>query len=207
MRKYEKELNKNGVNLIAGTDEVGRGPLAGPVVTASVILPNDFDHELIIDSKKLTKKKLALAYDLVISNAIDYKIVEINVETIDKMNVKQASKYGMKLAVEGLNTKPEHVLVDYETIDIDIDQTSITKGDSLSISIAAASILAKVHRDNIMLELHELFPDYGWNTNVGYGSKKHRDAIHEIGWTEHHRKTFNPVKTLIKDKENNWKVR
>ena len=182
MRKYETELNQKNIKIIAGTDEVGRGPLSGPLVAAAVILPEDYFHPLIKDI------------------AISYSIIEIDVKTIDEINIKNASKLGMKKAIESLTVKPEFVLVDFETLDISIDQLGIVKGDANSISIAAASIIAKVHRDEIMQKLHEEFPEYDWNKNVGYGSKKHRDAILEKGWTIHHRKTFNPVKTLLKNK-------
>lgn len=200
MREYEKALIEKGIKYIAGTDEVGRGPLAGPVVTAAVILPNDFNHPLVKDSKTLNDKQLKEMDKLIKEVALSYSIVEIDVQTIDELNIKAASRYGMKKAIESLSIAPEHVLVDFETLDISIEQQGITKGDSLSISIAAASIIAKVHRDDLMKKLHEEFPIYGWDKNVGYGSLKHRQAIKEQGWTLHHRKSFNPVKTLIKER-------
>lgn len=160
MRTYEKELNDKGISLIAGTDEVGRGPLAGPLVTAAVILPNDLEHPLIRDSKTLSEKQLKEMDALVRSKALAFSIEIVSVEEIDEYNVKKASRLGMKRAVEKLALVPEHVLVDYETLDILIPQTGITKGDSLSVSIAAASILAKVFRDNLMKDLDKEFPVY-----------------------------------------------
>lgn len=197
MKTYENELYAQGKKYIAGTDEVGRGPLAGPVVTAAVIFPASYENPLINDSKKLSKKQREELFEVIKREAIAFSIIYIDVKTIDEINVKAASRLGMKKAVEDLKVKPDHVLIDYEKLDIDIDQTSIVKGDEKSLSIAAASILAKVERDRHMEALDLDFPIYGWKDNAGYGSQKHRDAIVQHGWTKHHRKSFNPVKSLI----------
>lgn len=160
MRTFENNLIAAGKKIIAGTDEVGRGPLAGPLVAAAVILPNDLNHPLIRDSKTLNKKQLAEMDAFIKANALAFAIETIDVETIDNINIKNASKLGMKRAIEKLSKKPDYVLVDFETIDTELPQSGITRGDSLSISIAAASIIAKVYRDNIMNKLHEEFPIY-----------------------------------------------
>ena len=198
MYEYEDKLN---LELIAGTDEVGRGPLAGPVVAAAVILPKGYRNDLINDSKKLKAKTREELYKQIIEDAISYSITFIDVETIDKLNIKNASKKAMIDSINSLKVKPDHVLIDYEDLGIE-NSTSITKGDEKSISIAAASILAKVARDKYMEELDKKYPGYGFATNFGYGSAKHRKFIEQNGWTIEHRKTFNPVKTLIKESKN-----
>lgn len=181
MKSFENELYAQGVKYVAGTDEVGRGPLAGPVVTAAVIFAPDYENHLINDSKKLSKKQREQLFDVIRKDALAYSITYIDVETIDRINVKAASRLGMKKSIESLSIKPDHVLIDYERLDIDIPQTSIVKGDEKSISIAAASILAKVERDRYMEKLDQEFPIYGFASNAGYGSKKHRDAIEVRG--------------------------
>lgn len=181
MKQFENELYASGKKYVAGTDEVGRGPLAGPVVTAAVIFDASYENPLINDSKKLTKKQREELFEVIKKDALSYSIIYIDVETIDSINVKAASRLGMKKAVEALDIKPDHVLIDYEKLEIDFPQTSITKGDEKSISIAAASILAKVERDRYMEKLDKEFPIYGFASNAGYGSQKHRDAIEAHG--------------------------
>lgn len=199
MRTFENKWLKENNYVIAGVDEVGRGPLAGPVVAAAVILPNDFNHPAIKDSKTLSKTQLLVAYEIIKSNALSIAISEVSVEVIDKMNIKQAAKLAMQNAIKKLETKPQVVLVDYEKLELEnMLQESITHGDAKSISIAAASIVAKVYRDNLMNKLHEEFPYYNWKSNAGYGTKEHREALQKHGYCKHHRKTFAPIKTMIK---------
>ena len=176
----------------AGCDEVGRGCLAGPVVAAAVILPPEFVHEDIRDSKTLSLERRNEMDLLIREQAVDFQIAECSPREIDELNILQASFKAMHRAVSGLKTRPEHLLVDGNRFApiLGLPHTCVVKGDSLYQSIAAASILAKVHRDRYMQELHEMYPDYSWNTNVGYPTAAHRKAILEIGPTEHHRKSF-----------------
>lgn len=176
----------------AGCDEVGRGCLAGPVVAAAVILPPEFEHENIRDSKSLSLDKRLEMDSLIRECALDFHIAECSPQEIDELNILQASFKAMHKAVSGLKTRPEHLLVDGNRFApiLGLPHTCVVKGDNVFRSIAAASILAKVHRDGLMLELHEMFPAYSWNTNVGYPTAAHRRAIKEIGPTEHHRKSF-----------------
>ena len=160
MKEFETELYNNGINYIAGIDEVGRGPLVGPVVAAAVILPKDFYDERINDSKKLTEKKRELLYDVIMENAISVGIGISSEDVIDEINILNATKKAMIEAVNNLSIRPEHLLIDAVKLDIDIPQTSIIKGDAKSESIAAASIIAKVTRDRMMVELDKLHPEY-----------------------------------------------
>lgn len=199
MKKYENNLFKNGIKLIAGVDEVGRGALFGPVIAAAVILPSKYLNTSIKDSKTLNSQNRNKLYKEITKNAIAYSFAMISPHTIDKINIKNASKLAMKIAVENLNVKPQHVLVDYEQIDINIKQTSITKGDSLSQTIAAASILAKVYRDLHIMDLSKTYSKYHLECNKGYPTKEHCNAILKFGWTDMHRLTFNPIKKIIKN--------
>ena len=174
-----------------GLDEAGRGCLAGPVVSAAVILPKDFDYPIVRDSKKLSEKKRKEAYDIIVKNALNYSISVILPEAIDKLNILQATMLSMHNCLdymEGFN----HILVDgnYFNKYKDIPHTCVIKGDDTYYSIAAASILAKVSRDEYMIELHKKFPNYKWDSNKGYGSSVHINAIKEFGFNEHHRTTF-----------------
>lgn len=196
MKEFETELYNNGINFIAGIDEVGRGPLVGPVVTAAVILPKDFYDERINDSKKLTEKKRELLYDVIMENAISVGIGMSSPEVIDEINILNATKKAMIEAVNNLSIKPEHLLIDAVKLDIDIPQTSIIKGDAKSESIAAASIIAKVTRDRMMVELDKKYPMYDFKHNKGYGTKKHIEALYEYGPIKEHRKSFAPVSEL-----------
>ena len=194
-REFEKELNKNGINFIAGVDEVGRGPLVGPVVTACVVLPKDYFLEGLTDSKKLTKKKREMFYDIIQKDALGIGIGIKSEKVIDEINIYEATKLAMKEAIDNCKKKCniEHVLIDAMKLDLDIPSTSIIKGDFKSITIAAASVIAKVTRDRMMDELDLIYPMYGFKDNAGYGTKKHIEAIKEYGIIDEHRKTFKPV--------------
>ena len=184
---------------IAGTDEAGRGPLAGPVVTAAVILPNYCEELLgVNDSKQLSKEKRESFVGRIQEHAISYHIHFQSAEMIDTLNIYEATKQSMVASVRGLAVKPDVVLADAMTLPIDIPQHSIIKGDAKSLAIAAASILAKTARDEYMEKLHEQFPQYGFNQHAGYGTKQHLAALEQFGPTEHHRKSFEPIKSMIK---------
>ena len=197
MKEFETELYESGIKYIAGIDEVGRGPLVGPVVTAAVILPRDFYDERINDSKKLTEKKRELLYDVIMENAVSVGIGISSEDVIDEINILEATKKAMIEAVNNLSVKPEHLLIDAVKLNIDIPQTSIIKGDAKSESIAAASIIAKVTRDRMMIELDKIHPEYDFKHNKGYGTKKHIEAIEKYGIIKEHRKTFAPCDKYI----------
>lgn len=201
--QYEKELWKNGINLIAGMDEVGRGPLIGPVVTACVILPKDFVLEGLTDSKKLSEKKREEFYDYIMEHAISVGIGMMDEKVIDEVNIYEATKLAMYQAVEKSKVKPEHVLIDAMKLDkLEMPSTSIIKGDAKSISIAAASVIAKVTRDRMMIELDKKYPMYGFKSHKGYPTKKHIEAIKEYGLIDGYRKTFKPISEMAKELEN-----
>lgn len=176
----------------AGVDEVGRGCLAGPVVASAVILPNDFDYDIVKDSKKLSEKKRKEAYELIKEKALAYSVEFVGPDLVDDMNILEATMFAMHKSLNNLDIKPEHILVDgnYFNGYKDIPHTCVVKGDNTYYSIAAASILAKVTRDEYMKEVHNDYPNYKWDSNKGYGSKVHRDAIVEHGKTPHHRVSF-----------------
>lgn len=197
MLEYETELYKKGLTLICGVDEVGRGPLIGPVVAAAVILPINYFHEDIKDSKKLTEKKRKKLYDIIIKDAISIGIGIVNESEIDKINIYEATKVAMKTAINNLKIKPEHILIDAMKLDLNTPSTSIIKGDAKSESIAAASIIAKVTRDRMLDEMDKEYPMYDLKHNKGYGTKKHLEALKKHGPCIHHRKTFKPVRDLI----------
>ena len=205
MKEYESKLYDQGIKLIAGVDEVGRGPLVGSVVTAAVILPIDFYDERINDSKKLTEKKREELYDVIMDNAISVGIGMSSNEIIDEINILNATKRAMIEAINNLNVKPEHLLIDAVKLDIDIPSTSIIKGDAKSQSIAAASIIAKVTRDRMMIELDKEHPEYDFKHNKGYGTKKHIEALYKYGPLKEHRRSFEPVTSLV-FKDNNKKA-
>lgn len=201
--QYEKELWKNGINLIAGMDEVGRGPLIGPVVTACVILPKDFVLDGLTDSKKLSEKKREEFYDYIMEHAISVGIGMMDEKVIDEVNIYEATKLAMYQAVEKSKVKPEHVLIDAMKLDkLEMPSTSIIKGDTKSISIAAASVIAKVTRDRMMIELDKKYPMYGFKSHKGYPTKKHIEAIKEYGLIDGYRKTFKPISEMVKELEN-----
>ena len=189
--KYERELNKEGYTLVCGVDEVGRGPLAGPVVCAAVIMPLNDIVEGVDDSKKVSKSKREKLYDEIIEKAISYAICRVEPQIIDEINILQATRLCMKNAVEELKVKPDFVLTDGNmTLDLSCPQRSIIKGDALSYSIGAASIIAKVYRDRIMEEYSKEYPAYGFESNVGYGSAAHIEAIKKYGLCPIHRRSF-----------------
>ena len=205
-RKYEKELNKKGIVYIAGVDEVGRGPLVGPVVTACVVLPKNYTLEGLTDSKKLSKSKREKFYNIIMKDALGIGIGIKSEKVIDEINIYEATKLAMYEAIENCNKncKIEHILIDAMKLDLDIPNTSIIKGDLKSITISAASVIAKVYRDRMMEELSKKYPMYGFDKNAGYGTKKHIEAIKEYGIIDEHRKTFKPVCFYL-DKINNFK--
>lgn len=192
--QYEKELWNKNINLVGGIDEVGRGPLIGPVVAACVILPQDFVLEGLTDSKKLSEKKREKFYDVIIDKAIAVGIGQASEKIIDEINIYEATKVAMKEAVQNCKIKPEHILVDAMPLSLDVPTTSIIKGDAKSITIAAASVIAKVTRDRMLVELDKEYPMYDLKHNKGYGTKKHIEALREYGITKYHRLSFAPVK-------------
>lgn len=194
---HEKELGALGYRHIAGIDEAGRGPLAGPVVAAAVILKPGAVFRYVDDSKKLSEIKRNLALEEIKKNALSIKIAFVSVDEIDRINIYRATKLAMKSAIEGLSVASDFLLIDAMPIEIDIPQRNIIRGDALSISIAAASIVAKTTRDAYMVEMDGLFPEYGFLDHKGYGTKKHIEAIRLHGITPIHRKTFRPVKDMI----------
>jgi len=193
MKEFEEELYKKGIKLIAGVDEVGRGPLVGSVVAAAVILPPDFFLKEINDSKKLSEKMRDKLYPIIIENAISIGIGIVDEDTIDKVNIYEATKIAMKMAINNLTVKPEHILIDAMKLNIDIPFTAIIKGDAKSQSIAAASIIAKVTGDKMMYELDKKHSNYDFKNNKGYGTKSHIEAIKKYGILKEHRKTFRPI--------------
>ena len=192
MLEYEKEATAVGNRLVAGVDEVGRGPLAGPVVTACVIMPLD-EESLIMgvnDSKKLSEKTREKLYSQIIEKAIAYRIAVVDEKVIDEINILNATKKAMTECVENISKKPDIVLVDAVKLDLSVPSIAIIKGDAKSYSIACASIVAKVYRDNMMKEYAKTYPEYGFDKNKGYGTKDHIDALKKYGATPLHRKTF-----------------
>jgi ribonuclease HII len=197
MCTYEKKYRAQGFQLIAGVDEVGRGPLAGPVVTAAVILPEDFYLEGIDDSKKLTEKRREEYNEIIKKEALSIGISMISATMIDEINIYEATKKAMKEAISKLTPKPDFILIDAMKLELPFASDSIIKGDAKSISIAAASIVAKVARDHLMKDLAKTYPQYGFEQNMGYGTKEHINAIHTYGITPYHRKSFAPIKDLL----------
>ena len=188
--KYEKKLYKEGYNLIAGTDEVGRGPLVGPVVASAVILPKNYKLEGLTDSKKLSEKKRNKYYDILMKDAISIGIGVVSPKIIDEINILEASRLAMNKALDDLSVKPDYVLSDAMKLDRDVPVLPIIHGDALSESIAAASVIAKVTRDRMMVELDEIYPGYGFKDNKGYGTKEHISALKTLGKTPIHRDKF-----------------
>lgn len=196
---YERDLIQNGITLIAGVDEVGRGPLVGPVVTAAVILPVNYKLEGLTDSKKLTEKKRDKFYDIIMHDAISVSIGLKDADIIDEVNIYEATKLAMIDAINHLAVKPEHVLIDAMPLDINIPTTSIIKGDAKSLSIAAASVIAKVTRDRMMYELDKKYPMYNYKKNKGYPTKEHINAINKYGIIPGYRLTYGPVKDYLEN--------
>ena len=199
MLTYEKELYAQGIQLIAGVDEVGRGPLAGPVVAAAVILPKNCKIPGLNDSKKIPKSKHQAIYQAVLDQAISVGIGVKDNHVIDQVNIYEATKLAMLEAIQELDPRPQHLLIDAMKLDLPISQTSIIKGDANSLSIAAASIVAKVTRDKIMANYDEEFPGYDFAQNAGYGTAKHLEGIEKHGVTPIHRTSFEPIKTIVSE--------
>lgn len=201
--EYENDLHSKGYKYIAGCDEAGRGPLYGPVVAACCVLPNDFKLEGLTDSKQLTEKRREKYIDYIKENALAYGIGIVSAEEIDEINIYEASRKAMLIALSEVRKKIEvdYVITDAMPIDIDIESMPIIKGDAKSITIAAASVIAKVTRDRMMIELDSKYPEYGFKKHKGYPTKAHIEAINKYGLIDGYRKTYGPVKDLI-EKEN-----
>lgn len=204
MSEYENKLLENNSNaLICGIDEVGRGPLAGPVVASAVILEPGHNYIGITDSKALSQMKRELFEQQIHAQALSVGIGIATVEEIDELNIYQATKVAMLRAIEQLNMKPDHLLIDAMQLDIDIPQTSIVKGDANSVSIAAASVIAKEYRDRLMNDYNIQYPGYEFDKNKGYGTKAHLEGVEHYGITPIHRLSFEPIKTKVKYYSNN----
>jgi len=197
--KYEKSLYKKGITLIAGIDEVGRGPLVGPVIASAVILPKNYKLEGLNDSKKISEKKREEFYNIIMKDAVSVGIGIVHADKIDEINILESAKLAMKIAVDNLKVKPDYLLIDgNKKIDSDINQETIIKGDSKSLSIAAASVIAKVTRDSMMYELDKKYPEYEFKSHKGYPTKKHIKMIVKYGLLDNYRFTFKPINDLIK---------
>ncbi len=198
MIEHEQALREEGFSLIAGIDEVGRGPLAGPVVAAAVILPKTFKLLGLTDSKKLSKQKREQFAEIIKKEAVAYSIQFISAAEVDRLNIYEATRQAMAGAVQNLLQQPDVLLVDAMNVPVSIKQRSIVKGDARSLSIAASSVLAKVARDQYMEELDGLYPGYRFCDHVGYGTKAHLEALEKLGLTPEHRRSFRPVSELGK---------
>ncbi|WP_068672411.1 ribonuclease HII [Oceanobacillus sp. Castelsardo] len=202
MCQIENRARLHGKQYIAGVDEAGRGPLAGPVVAAAVILPMDFKLLGLNDSKQLNEETRKKYYDIIIEKAISYGVGVVDSRKIDEINIFEATKLAMMKAIKGLNVFPDHVLIDAVNLkNLTCTYESIIKGDAKSVSIAAASIIAKVTRDGIMEDIHKKYPEYDFASNMGYGTKIHMEKLKELGATPYHRYTFSPVRNVISMKE------
>lgn len=202
MLEFEELYSSQGYKAICGVDEAGRGPLAGPVFAAAVILPEGLIIDEVNDSKKLSEKKREKLFDIIKEKAIAYCVASASVEEIEKLNILQADMLAMKRAVEGLGVKADFAMIDgNKAPTLDIPSVAIVKGDSKSESIAAASILAKVSRDRLMLDLAKKYPEYGFEKHKGYGTKAHKEAILKYGPCEIHRMSF--LGKILAEKENN----
>jgi len=197
MYKYERELGKRGYEFICGVDESGRGPLAGPLFVAAVILPLGKKYKYINDSKLLNEKKRKLAYEEVVTNALSISVSVATVDEIDKYNIYQSTKMKMIDSIKTLEIKPDFVLIDAMNIEEIQNKLSLIKGDRRSISIAAASVVAKEKRDEYMLQLDEKYPMYNFQKNKGYPTKQHKMLLKQFGPCNEHRKSFKPVKDLL----------
>ena len=193
---FENELYARGFNFIAGVDEAGRGSLVGPMTVAAVILPKNLYLKKLNDSKKISAHIREVLYEQIISEAVSYSVIEVSAEEIDELNIYQATLRGMERAINSLERPAEFVLTDAMKLNLENSQ-SIIHGDALSASIAAASIIAKVTRDRLTDEWHKKYPEYGFDHNRGYGTKEHIAAIKKFGFCPLHRKSFNPVKSML----------
>ncbi len=199
MKKYENELYAKGIRFVAGTDEAGRGPIAGPVVAAAVVLPPDFELAGVNDSKQLSAKKRELLCDKIKEEALTWAVGMVFPQHLDRINVLNAAREAMRMALRELALVPEHVIVDGWPIPgLSIAQTPLVKGDALSISVACASILAKVERDRIMQALDDMFPGYGFARHKGYLTREHLQALAQKGPCRIHRMSFEPVKSMVR---------
>lgn len=194
-REYEEKYSN--LNYICGVDEVGRGPLVGPVVASAVILPKNYFLEGLTDSKKLSKKKREYFCEIIKKDALSIGIGIVDNKKIDEINILEAARLAMKIAINNLSIKPDVILTDAMKLDMGILEEDIIKGDLKSITISAASIIAKVTRDQMMEELHDKYPMYNFIKNNGYPTKEHIEAIYKYGIIEEHRKTFRPIKDII----------
>ena len=197
--KNEREIKKEGYQLIGGVDEVGRGPLVGPVVAACVVLPDKFNLDGLTDSKKLSEKKRDFFFEEIKKQAISYGMGIVDEKRIDEINIYEATKEAMIMAINNCNKKPDYVLTDAMKLDLDIPVKPLIKGDLRSITISAASVLAKVTRDRMLYELDKKYPMYDFKSNVGYPTKKHLEAIKKYGIIKEHRKSFGPVKEYLEE--------
>jgi ribonuclease HII len=198
--KYERALYKKNITLIAGTDEVGRGPIVGPVVAAAVILPKNYKLKGLTDSKKLSERKREYFYNIIMRDAISVGIGVVSEKVIDDINILEASRLAMEYAIEDLSMKPKHILSDAMELNVNIPVTPIIKGDLLSISISAASVIAKVTRDRMMIELDKLYPQYGFARHKGYPTKEHLENIRKYGILDNYRMSYKPVREVLECK-------
>jgi len=197
--EYERSLYEKGYELIAGTDEVGRGPLVGPVVAAAVVLPKNYRLDGLTDSKKLSEKKRNIFYDIIMNDAISVGIGIISEKVIDEINILEASRLAMNTALDNLNVKPDYILSDAMKLDRDVEVLPIIHGDAKSLSIAAASVIAKVTRDRMMEELGSIYPEYEFGSHKGYPTKRHIELVKKYGVLDEYRKTFRPICEMIKE--------
>lgn len=202
LRSFEKRLWKEGFQYIVGTDEAGRGPLVGPVVAGAVILPINYNLKGLTDSKKLSEKKREEYYEILQKDAIAIGVGIVDEKEIDKINIYEASRKAMMIAINNLKIKPEYILSDAMPLFLDIPCEAIIHGDARSISIAAASVIAKVTRDRLMYELDKKHPEYEFKNHKGYPTKKHLELLKKYGPLENYRFTYKPVRDLMIEKEN-----
>lgn len=201
--KYEKELYKKGYKYVAGTDEVGRGPIVGPVVAAAVILPKNYKLDGLTDSKKLSEKKREKFYDILMKDALSVGIGVVSEKIIDNINILEASRLAMNIALDNLVIKPDYILTDAMKLKRDCEVMEIIHGDFLSETIAAASVIAKVTRDRMMVEFGAIHPEYEFEKHKGYPTKRHIELLKKYGILNEYRKTFSPVKELLKESSTN----
>ncbi len=201
---FEKELYEKGFRFICGTDEAGRGPLVGPVVAGAVILPKNYHLDGLTDSKKLSEKKREKFFEIIKKEAIAYGIGIVDAKTIDEVNIYEASRMAMKKAIDNMAIKPDYILTDAMPItDLDVPVKAIIHGDGLSLTIAAASVLAKVTRDHYMYELDKKYPKYEFRKHKGYPTKRHLELISQYGVTKDYRFTYKPVKNVVESRNLN----
>ena len=203
--KYEKSLYGKGYKLLAGCDEAGRGPLFGPVVAAAVILPINYHLEGLNDSKQLSEKKRNTFYDIILNDAIAVGVGIVDAKMIDEINILEASRLAMNMALDNLKIKPDYVLTDAMKLERDVEVLPIIHGDALSLSIAAASVIAKVTRDRMMEEYDKKYPEYEFARHKGYPTKKHIELVKKYGVLDDYRKTFRPIKEIIEERCNDEK--